>query len=40
VARESTALNPSEQAGDNTAKASALVAEARERQQTRTRHKV
>ena len=32
VARETTALNPAQQAGDNTAKASADVAEARERQ--------
>ncbi len=32
VARETTALNPAQQAGDNTATASAEVAEARERQ--------
>ncbi|MGY4820082.1 YifB family Mg chelatase-like AAA ATPase [Pseudomonas chlororaphis subsp. piscium] len=32
VARESTALNPKPQAGDNTAQAAALVARARERQ--------
>ncbi|CAI8963770.1 YifB family Mg chelatase-like AAA ATPase [Pseudomonas chlororaphis] len=35
VARESTALNPKPQAGDNTAQAAALVARARERQQRR-----
>ena len=35
VARETTALNPTQQDGDNTAKASAEVAEARERQQRR-----
>ena len=35
VARESTALNPGKQSGDDTASASALVAEARERQQLR-----
>jgi magnesium chelatase family protein len=35
VARESTALNPGNQSGDDTASASALVAEARERQQRR-----
>lgn len=35
VARETTALNPAPQTGDNTATASALVAQARERQQER-----
>jgi magnesium chelatase family protein len=35
VARESTALNPGKQSGDDTASASVLVAEARERQQRR-----
>lgn len=35
VARESTALNPTPQAGDDTASASKLVADARERQQRR-----
>ncbi len=35
VARETTALNPAAQTGDNTATASALVAHARERQQNR-----
>ncbi|MTD17541.1 ATP-binding protein [Pseudomonas sp. CCM 7891] len=35
VARESTALNPRPQAGDDTASASILVAHARERQQQR-----
>ncbi|AZE64059.1 MULTISPECIES: YifB family Mg chelatase-like AAA ATPase [Pseudomonas fluorescens group] len=35
VARETTVLNPSQQAGDTTAQASAQVAEARERQQQR-----
>ena len=35
VARETTALNPTQQAGDTTATASAQVAEARERQQQR-----
>ena len=35
VARETTALTPAPQTGDNTAPASALVAQARERQQNR-----
>ncbi|MRJ19042.1 ATP-binding protein [Pseudomonas haemolytica] len=35
VARETTALNPSQQAGETTAQASAQVAQARERQQQR-----
>ncbi len=35
VARETTALNPTQHTGDNTATASAQVAEARERQQKR-----
>lgn len=35
VARETTALTPAPQTGDNTATASALVAQARERQQNR-----
>ena len=35
VARETTALNPTQQAGDNTAEASARVAQARDRQQQR-----
>ncbi|AZF55736.1 AAA+ ATPase superfamily protein YifB/ComM [Pseudomonas sp. R4-34-07] len=35
VAREATALSPAQQTGDNTAKASAAVADARERQQRR-----
>lgn len=35
VARESTALNPGPQTGDDTASASALVAQARDRQQQR-----
>jgi magnesium chelatase family protein len=35
VARESTALNPAKQAGDDTASASVLVAQARDRQQQR-----
>jgi len=35
VAREATALSPSQQDGDNTAQAAARVAEARQRQQQR-----